>query len=128
MDFYINGDVAPGGRFNFVFTTDNATGMSENRELPGHFSLSQNYPNPFNPTTIINYELPARSAGGPITNYVELGIYNLQGQKVTSLVSERQTTGTYKVEWDATGFASGIYYYRLQAGDHVQTKKLVLLR
>jgi len=86
------------------------------------FSLKQNYPNPFNPKTIINYELP-------ITTEVHLSIYNLLGQKMVMLVSEKQKAGHHQVEWNASGFASGMYYYRLstEAG-FVQTKKLVLLR
>ena len=73
------------------------------------FRLSQNYPNPFNPKTIINYELPARSEGGLMMNDVELSVYNLLGQKVATLVSERQEAGYHQVEWDGSGFASGVY-------------------
>jgi photosystem II stability/assembly factor-like uncharacterized protein len=88
---------------------------------PDKFSLEQNYPNPFNPRTIINYKLP-------ITNYVDLSIYNLLGQKVVTLVSEKQQAGSYQVEWDASGFASGVYYYRIEAGKFVAVRKMVLLR
>jgi hypothetical protein len=89
--------------------------------VPIAFKLDQNYPNPLNPKTIINYELP-------ITNYVDLGIYNLLGQKLVTLVSEKQNTGHHQVEWDASGFASGIYYYRIEAGEFVDVKKMILLR
>ncbi len=86
------------------------------------FSLAQNYPNPFNPSTLISYQLA-------ITNFVELSIFNSLGQKVTTLVNAKQPAGTYNVEWNASGFASGIYYYRLHTNDgFVQTKKLVLLK
>jgi hypothetical protein len=88
---------------------------------PRIFALRQNFPNPFNPRTIINYELA-------IMNDVELSIYNLLGQKVAMLVSERQDAGHHQVEWDATGFASGVYYYRLQAGEFLDVKKMVLIR
>ncbi len=86
------------------------------------YQLFDNYPNPFNPKTMINYQLPS-------TNYVELSIYNLTGQKVVTLVSENQQPGNYQVEWDASEFASGVYYYRLstEAG-FIQTKKLVLIK
>ena len=86
------------------------------------FDLSQNYPNPFNPTTVINYQLPA-------VRQVELSIYNILGQKVSTLVNRKQKAGSYKVEWDASGFASGIYFYHLSTdkGD-IKTRKLVLLR
>ena len=86
------------------------------------FNLSQNYPNPFNPTTTINYQLP-------VANHVELSIYNILGQKVATLVNKTQTAGSYKVEWDASNFASGIYWYRLETDKgFVQTHKLVLLK
>jgi hypothetical protein len=90
-------------------------------KIPARFSLSQNYPNPFNPKTIINYELQ-------ITNDVELSVYNLIGQKVTTLVSEKQRAGHHQAEWDASGFASGIYYYRIKAGEFQDVKKMILLR
>ena len=96
--------------------------QSDNLMIPGEFALYQNYPNPFNPKTIINYELA-------ITNDVELTIYNLIGQKVATLVSERQSAGIYQVEWDASGFASGIYFYRLQTdGGFFQTRKLMFIK
>ncbi len=86
------------------------------------FHLQQNYPNPFNPITTINYELP-------ITNYVDLSIYNLLGQKVVTLVSGRKAAGTYNVEWDASAFPSGIYIYRLMSDKgYVESKKLILLK
>ena len=93
--------------------------------IPGRYSLSQNYPNPFNPRTNINYELP-------ITNYVDLSIYNLLGQKVVTLVDKKQTAGRHQVQWDASGFASGVYIYKLRAMDQRQnvvlSKKLLLLK
>ena len=88
---------------------------------PLSFSLSQNYPNPFNPTTKINYELP-------MTNYVNLSVYNLLGQEVITLVDEKQNAGYYQVQWDASRFASGVYYYRIEAGEFVDVKKMILLR
>jgi hypothetical protein len=90
-------------------------------KLPEKFLLRQNYPNPFNPVTVINYELA-------ITDNVELVIYNMLGEKVSTLVSKRQSAGTYKVEWDASNFSSGVYYYRLHAGQFVDVKKMILLR
>jgi lysophospholipase L1-like esterase len=91
-------------------------------QIPTGIYLYENFPNPFNPRTIINYELP-------ITNFIELKIYNLLGKKVATLVSRRQKAGYYKVEWDASGFASGVYYYRLSTDTgFAQTKKLVVLK
>ena len=91
-------------------------------KLQDTYELSQNYPNPFNPCTIINYQLPK-------TSEVELSIYNILGQKVVMLVSEKQPAGKYTIEWDATGFASGVYYYKLKCNPgFVQIKKLILLK
>jgi hypothetical protein len=85
------------------------------------YRLNQNYPNPFNPVTMINYQLP-------MINDVELSIYNLLGQKVATLVNERQNAGYYQVEWNASSFASGVYYYRIKAGNFLQTHKMVYLK
>ena len=93
----------------------------EDIAIPLKFSLNQNYPNPFNPKTIINYELP-------MTNDVEMSVYNLLGQKVAILVSERQAAGRYQVEWDAAGFASGVYYYSIEAGEFRAVRKMILVR
>jgi len=90
-------------------------------DIPENFALKQNFPNPFNPKTIINYELP-------ITNFVELSIYNLLGQKIAILVSENQPVGYHQVEWDASGYASGIYYYMIKAGEFQEIRKMILLR
>jgi len=89
--------------------------------LPTEYALSNAYPNPFNPTTTIEYSLPQ-------SGDVSLIIYNLTGQEVTRLVSEVQQAGYHKVTWDASNLSSGIYFYRLQAGDFVQTRKMVLLK
>jgi len=85
------------------------------------FRLQQNYPNPFNPRTMINYQLP-------MTNEVELSIYNLLGQKVVTLVSEKQKAGYHQVEWDAGQMASGVYYYLINAGEFQDVRKMMLLR
>jgi hypothetical protein len=103
------------------FGKSGLTSVSKLSQQPKVFNLSQNYPNPFNPTTTINYQLP-------ITNYVDLSIYNLLGQKITTLVSEKQTAGSYKVKWDAGGFASGVYIYRLEAGGKMLHRKMLLLK
>jgi hypothetical protein len=96
--------------------------ISSNNSLPLEIQLQQNYPNPFNPKTNIQYKLNKM-------NDIELSIYNTLGQKVAILVSERQLAGDYSVEWNAAGFSSGIYYYRLSSTSGlVQTKKLVLLK
>ena len=93
----------------------------EKGELPTEFALSQNYPNPFNPNTVIKYTLPNRSE-------VKLIIYNLRGEEVALLFNGTMPAGNHRISWDASNFASGIYFYRLRAGDYVQTKKMVFLK
>ena len=85
------------------------------------FSLSQNFPNPLNPETVIRYSIPKAEE-------VSLVVYNLIGEEVTHLIGETQQAGYYNVTWDASNVASGIYFYRLQAGDFVQTRKMILLK
>lgn len=89
--------------------------------LPGQFDLSQNYPNPFNPATVIRYALPTSS-------YVALTVFNELGQEVTTPVRGEQEAGYHDVKFDGTGLSSGVYFYRLVAGDYVSTKKLLLLQ
>ena len=90
--------------------------------LPERFALKQNYPNPFNATTVISWQ----SAGG---SNVELSIFNLQGQKIETLVSGWQPAGFYHVEWNAGGYASGVYFYCLKTTDGlIATRKLILLK
>ena len=85
------------------------------------YELSQNYPNPFNPQTMIRYGLPEDAQ-------VRLVVYNVAGQKIKTLVNEEQEAGYHECIWDGKDVASGIYFYRLQAGDFVQTRKMVLLK
>ena len=83
--------------------------------------LLQNYPNPFNPATNIRYELPRRS-------FVSMKVYNTLGQEVAMLVSGTQSAGAFTVTFNAGGLASGLYIYRLQAGDLVVSRKMLVLR
>ena len=90
-------------------------------DLPKTFALFQNYPNPFNPMTMIKYSLP--KAGD-----VSLIVYNLLGEEVALLINVNMPAGYHHVTWDASRVSSGIYFYRLQAGDFVRTRKMVLLK
>ena len=85
-----------------------------------------NYPNPFNPKTIIRYAVGAIHES-PLQQ-VDLSIYNSLGQKVCTLVSEKQSAGNYSVEWNASGFSSGIYYYRIKAGSFTAVRKMLLVK
>ena len=90
-------------------------------ETPEQFSLIQNYPNPFNSSTTIKYELPKVSE-------VRLSAYDLLGREVSVLANERMNAGVHEVRFDGSNLASGVYFYRLQAGDFVQAKRLVIAK
>lgn len=85
------------------------------------FYLGQNYPNPFNPSTTITFTIPK-------PEFVTLKLFNVLGEEVATIVSEKLNTATYTKEWNAAGFPSGVYFYRIRAGEFVETKKLLLLR
>jgi hypothetical protein len=89
-------------------------------ELQGAFQLFQNYPNPFNPSTKLNYQLPKPS-------FVTLKIYDVLGNEVTALVNEKKPAGRYEINFNASNLSSGIYFYELQAGSFLETKKMILL-
>jgi hypothetical protein len=89
--------------------------------LPQQFAVSQNYPNPFNPSTTIQFAI-TRSAP------TDLFIYDILGREVDHLVNEVLAPGTYKVQWDSHGVASGVYFYRLRSGEYTDTKRMLLLK
>jgi len=90
-------------------------------EAPLTFSLSQNYPNPFNPSTSISFVLP-------VTSSIELNVYNVLGEKVSTVINKTLPAGTHQVQFDASGFTSGIYFYQLKAGNYRQTKKMIVMK
>ncbi len=92
-----------------------------NKSLLNDFQLMQNYPNPFNPTTTISYQLSAIS-------FTTLKVYDAMGREVATLVNEVKSAGTYSVTFDATKLSSGIYFYRLQAGEFIEAKKMLLMK
>lgn len=89
--------------------------------VPDVFRLDQNYPNPFNPVTTIQFAVPK-------TSQVSIKLYDILGREVATLLDERMTTGEYKLQFDAAGLASGLYFYRMQGDGFVQSRKLTLLK
>ena len=109
---------SPAWRFT---TGTSATAVELLEGIPSEFCLYQNYPNPFNPATTIHFDVPR-------TCEVEIRVYSTLGMEVARLVDARFTTGRYSVQWNATGFTSGVYFYQIRAADFTQTKKLLLVK
>ena len=113
---------SPEQTFNVTITSE---GNLSAGEFPNKFTLSQNFPNPFNPSTIINYQLT-------MFNYVSLKVFDALGKEVATLVNEKQSAtggpGTYQVEFDGSNLTSGVYFYRLTAGEFTDTKMMVLVK
>lgn len=138
---YLDLSVIPGMTYTYVLADvdyanhenkyqDMAVTISiQETNIPTEFALEANYPNPFNPVTTISYQLPEESKIG-------LSIFDMNGSLVTTLVNQEMPAGCYEVRWNATGLSSGIYFYRLTAGDpetssgqvFVETKKMVLMK
>ncbi|MBI3195130.1 MAG: T9SS type A sorting domain-containing protein [Ignavibacteriae bacterium] len=93
----------------------------EGEDVPHGFMLEQNYPNPFNPVTVISYQLKVKSA-------VILKVYDVLGKEIATLMNEKKEAGKYSVRWNADGLPSGVYFYKLQAGEFSSVKKLLLMR
>ena len=109
------------GFSEFAFATGMTTSTLAEYEHPENYKLNQNYPNPFNPSTVIDFELPANSK-------VRLEVYNMLGQRVATLVNEQKPAGWHHVSFDASGLSSGVYIYRITAGEFVQTRQMVLVK
>ena len=114
-------------------TTTDVNDYSGTENLPNAFKLEQNYPNPFNPTTTINYSIPTlieqtNVASDFSLSNVKLKVFDILGKEVTTLVNKKQTPGNYQVIFNAKNLTSGIYFYRLQSGNYIQTKKMLILR
>jgi hypothetical protein len=101
--------------------TDTIFSNIQNDEAITKFSLEQNYPNPFNPSTTIQYQMPE-------SGLVTLKIYDVLGREIITLVNEELSAGKHEADFDASGFNSGVYFYRLQAGSFIETKKMVLMK
>jgi hypothetical protein len=128
MEFYkaSNGTIygfAAAGDGSILKLVDNILtgGVNNNGNVPTEYKLEQNYPNPFNPTTTINYSIPKGSE-------VKIVVYDMLGHEINTIVNEFKTTGNYSVVFDASNLASGIYYYKISAGDFKDTKKMILVK
>jgi hypothetical protein len=102
--------------------------LDGNANQPNAFYLHQNYPNPFNPSTSIQYAVSSLPSGQAGRQFVSLKVYDVLGSEIATLINEEKPAGIYEILFDASTLSSGVYFYRLQAGDFVETKKMVLLR
>ena len=109
-----------GGPNGVVGITNNTS------EIPDKYSLNQNYPNPFNPVTKIKFDIPSKVKGQ--TSDVKLRVYDALGKELQILLNERLNAGSYEVDFDGSNFASGVYFYKLEAGSFVETKRMILLK
>ena len=108
------------------FKTSGATAVEEQETMPTEYELSQNYPNPFNPTTRINFAIPQNS-------FVTIKVYDMLGREVKTLINQQMVSGNHSIDWNADNnlgikVATGMYIYRITAGNFVSTKKMVLIK
>jgi hypothetical protein len=102
--------------------TGNPVGIKNiSSEIPSSYSLSQNYPNPFNPSTKIKFQVPS-------SKFVKLIVFDILGKEVATLVNESLQPGTYETTFDASNLASGIYFYRLQSENFVETRRMLMVK
>ena len=112
----------PGGvGMSGVVTVENATDVGDDNISVLKFELDQNYPNPFNPSTSIQYSIASRQ-------FVTLKVYDVLGNELATLVNEYKSTGSYEITFDASSLTSGVYFYKMQAGPYVQTRKMILMK
>jgi len=123
--YFLNSNTGYAGDYNGVIykTTNGGAVFISNisREISSKYSLFQNYPNPFNPATVISFQLP-------VAGQVSLIVYDMLGREVATLVNEKLAPGTYTVDWNASEYPSGVYFYKITAGDYSATKKMLLVR
>lgn len=104
-----------------IFFENSSNSLSSGNQIPKNYELAQNYPNPFNPVTKISFALPKQG-------FVNVKIYDITGREIKTLVNEVKQAGYYTVDFNGSHLSSGVYFYRIQSGDFVQTKRMVLLK
>lgn len=119
-DGYFSVWMGASSRF-FIYKRDDLIGINNNKSVVNSFSLEQNYPNPFNPSTSIKYSIPA-------DGFVKLSVYNLYGQLISKPVDSYKTHGTYTAFFDGGRLASGVYFFKLESGNNVMTRKMILIK
>jgi len=116
-----NGYIFAGTDDGVFRSINSTTSVEDEYNVPTTYSLEQNYPNPFNPNTKIRYSIPQSSK-------VVIKVFDILGNEIEALVNEEKQTGTYEITWYAEGLPSGIYFYRIQANNFIETKKMMLMK
>jgi hypothetical protein len=106
---------------NWILKNNTIVTSLEDLTFPAQFSLEQNYPNPFNPTTVISYQTP-------VNGNVILKVYDVLGNEVAILVNGQVEAGKHKIDYDASGLNSGVYFYKIEIGSFADTKKMILIK
>lgn len=113
------------GRWNWIpnkgIVVKLATGITKEEGIVSGYSLNQNYPNPFNPVTRIGFSIPK-------SEFVSISVFDIEGREVAKVLNTALQAGNYSVEWKADKITSGVYYYRIKAGDFSQTKSMIVLK
>ncbi len=115
-----------GFNFNLMEYELTAVGVDDENETSFNFNLEQNYPNPFNPSTAIKYQIP--KVENRESSIVRLIVFDILGKEVSTLVNKKQSPGNYSVKYDASNLPSGTYFYQLESGSFIQTKKMLLIK
>jgi Secretion system C-terminal sorting domain/Domain of unknown function (DUF362) len=122
-------DLKIGNGIELIKLPQSTNAVDRTPAIVSSFQLDQNYPNPFNPVSEIGFRLPASGQAGIAKgSYVTLRVFDVLGHEVATLLNERKTAGTYTVQFNGTGLASGVYFYRLTADNFVQTRKMILAK
>jgi len=122
---YNQAGVSPYSNVSFDTTLSLTSITQTGTEIPEVFKLYNNYPNPFNPVTKIKFDIPAVS-GNSVP--VKIAVYNLLGEEVTLLADKQMQPGRYEVNFDASMYSTGVYFYRIQAGEFTDVKKMILVK
>ena len=118
----LNGGALQANRPNLIFILNSIIDIRQlGTEIPNTYSLKQNYPNPFNPVTKISFDIPKKS-------FVSLKVYDILGKEITTLVGEEKSAGRYILDFNASNLSSGVYFYKLESNDFVETKRMIVLK
>jgi hypothetical protein len=117
----VDGFVAVGTHGAGIYTNSAVTSVEDESSQPTEYVLSQNYPNPFNPRTVISFSIP--QAG-----QVRLSLFDALGNEVKVIAAQEYSAGSHSINFNATGLSSGVYFYRIEAGSFVQSKKMILMK